>query len=78
MLLCAVLLHELLCEHQAMADLGEKVEAYWATDLGESLEDGASEHAIVGVLSRCLYFRQKSDMVTGIGLDGLAGLFKDG
>ena len=61
-----------------MADLGEKVEADRATDLGESLEDGASEHAIVGVLGRCLYFRQKSDMVTGIGLDGLGGLFKEG
>ena len=61
-----------------MADLCEKVEADWATDLGESLEDSASEHAIVRVFGGCLYLRQKSDMVAGIGLDGLAGLFQDG
>ena len=61
-----------------MADLGEQVEADRAADLGQGLQDGASEHAIIRILCRALDLGQEPDMVALIGLYGEAGLPQDG
>ena len=61
-----------------MTNLGEQVEADRAADLGQGLQDGAGEHAIIRILRRALDLGQEPDVVALVGLYGEASLPQDG